>query len=88
VHIADRTRLRAGDRVELLFLFRGSDQHGTFIQSERLPVIVREASSGSYVGARLCALEFSIASRRRLSFVRATTYLAHSLHALSVYHQP
>ena len=34
--INERISLRPGDRAELLFLFRGRDQHGAFIQSERL----------------------------------------------------
>jgi hypothetical protein len=49
--IADRTRLRPGDRVELLFLFRGRDQHGPFLQSERLPVNIHATSNTGYVGA-------------------------------------
>jgi hypothetical protein len=49
--IADRSAIRVGDKVELLFFFRGSDQHGQFIQSERLLVEVLEAIFEKYAGA-------------------------------------
>jgi hypothetical protein len=49
--LAERSAIRAGDNVELLFLFRGCDQHGQFIQSERLLVSVLEADAGKYAGA-------------------------------------
>ena len=48
--LAERTQLKSGDRVELFFLLRGHDQHGLFIQSERLPVTVLDASAHGYVG--------------------------------------
>ena len=48
--IAARKSCRTDDRVQLLFLFRGRDKHGAFIQSERLAVIVREVSPAGYSG--------------------------------------
>lgn len=48
--IKERSRLSPGDQVELLFLFRGHDRHGLFIQSERLWVDVTHASPENYAG--------------------------------------
>jgi hypothetical protein len=48
--LAERTDVRVGERVELYFVFRGRDQHGLYIQSERLRVTVRDASPSGYVG--------------------------------------
>jgi len=48
--IAERTNRREGDCIELLFLFRGRDEHGLFIQSERLTVTIRNVSPSGYVG--------------------------------------
>lgn len=47
---AERGSLCAGDRAELLFLFRGRDQHGVFTQSERIPVTVCDVSDGAFRG--------------------------------------
>ena len=48
--VAERVDVQVGERVELYFLFRGRDRHGIYIQSERLRVTVRVASSSAYVG--------------------------------------
>ena len=48
--LAERIRVGIGDRVDLFFLLRGRDQHGLFIQSERLSVTVREVSTHGYAG--------------------------------------
>jgi len=48
--LAERSRMKSGDRVDLFFLFRGHDQHWLYIQSERLPVTVREVSPSGYLG--------------------------------------
>lgn len=37
-----RAGIQVGERVELFFWFRGKDQHGAFLQSERLRVSVTE----------------------------------------------
>jgi hypothetical protein len=48
--IVERRSLRPGDHAELLFLFRGRDQHGAFIQGERLSVTVHDVSPSAYNG--------------------------------------
>lgn len=48
--IEERSKLSPGDQVELLFLFRGHDRHGLFIQSERLWVTVNHTSPENYAG--------------------------------------
>lgn len=48
--IEERSNLSPGDQVELLFLFRGHDRHGLFIQSERLWVSVTQAAPENYTG--------------------------------------
>lgn len=48
--LAERKDLRVGERVELYFLFRGTDRHGLYLQSERLRVTVRAVSSSGYTG--------------------------------------
>ena len=47
---ADLSRIQTGDQVQLLFLIRGTDKHGSFLQSERLWVAVCDVSQQSFTG--------------------------------------
>jgi hypothetical protein len=47
----ERTHLRAGDRVKLLFLFATADAHGPFVQGERMWVCVEQATEVPYSGS-------------------------------------
>ncbi len=48
--LEERLDVQVGERVALHFYFRGRDQHGVYIQSERLRLTVRAASPFGYVG--------------------------------------
>lgn len=50
---AVKATIQVGNRVQLLFLIRGSDQHGAFLQSERLWARVERVWSGGYEGRLL-----------------------------------
>jgi len=47
---ADLSRIQTDDRVQLLFLIRGADKHGSFLQSERLWVAVCSVSREGFTG--------------------------------------
>ena len=47
----ERTLLRVGDRVKLLFLFASADEHGPFVQGERMWVCVEQATELPYSGS-------------------------------------
>ncbi len=46
----ERTKLKIGDMVKLLFLLVGEDETGPIVQRERMWVTVREVKGTGYVG--------------------------------------
>ena len=46
----ERTHLRVGDRVKLLFLLSGTDDSGPFLQGERMWVTVHTVAGTDYTG--------------------------------------
>ena len=46
----ERTHLRVGDLVKLLFLLSGTDETGAFVQGERMWVTVQTVAATRYTG--------------------------------------
>ena len=46
----ERSDLRSGDAVKLLFLLADENASGPYVQCERMWVVVEESSEGGYVG--------------------------------------
>jgi len=80
--LVERCDVRIGERVQLLFLFQGSDEHGPFIQSEHLWVHCSQClifwlcwHSGR------CSCELYGPPKRRFSVIPTATYSVDLLEA-------